>query len=199
VVNNQFDSDEPRRRKTKPRRGRRTLLRILGVCAVLAVLVCGGIGVLAYRLLPPTSFPAQTEDYVEARKHFRTRLVRQGPAPQPGGHELPPPGVKEVDYQSGGLRLTAWVNQGSGDLKRPAVLFLHGGFAFGTDDWDQAQPFRDAGFVVMARILRGENGQPGVFSLFYEELEDVLSAAEALAALPEVELREPRDSFAGQQ
>jgi acetyl esterase/lipase len=187
VASNQFESDEPRRRRTKPRRRRRTLLRILGVCGVPAVLVCGGIGVLAYRLMAPSSFPAQTEDYIEARKHFHTRLVRQGPAPQPGGQELPPPGVKEVEYQSGGLRLKAWVNQVSGDLKRPAVLFLHGGFAFGADDWDQAQPFRDAGFVVLAPILRGENGQPGVFSLFYDELEDVLSAAEALAALPDVD------------
>jgi acetyl esterase/lipase len=171
----------------KPRGGSKTLLRILGVCGVLAILVCGGIGVLVYRLLAPTSFPAQTEDYADARKQFRTRLVRRGPAPQPGAYEVPPPGAKEVEYQSGGLRLKAWVNQASGEPRKPAVLFLHGGFAFGVEDWDQTQPFRDAGFVVMAPTLRGENGQPGVYSLFYDEVDDVLAAAEALAGLPEVD------------
>ena len=39
----------------------------------------------------------------------------------------------------------------------------------------------------MAPILRGENGQPGVFSLFYDEVDDVLAAAEALAGLPDVD------------
>src|SRR5262249_29615237 len=71
--------------------------------------------------------------------------------------------------------------------KRPAVLFLHGGFAFGGDDWDMPQPYRDAGYIVMIPILRGENGQPGSYSMFYDEVDDVLAAASALAALPYVD------------
>src|SRR5262249_407268 len=59
--------------------------------------------------------------------------------------------------------------------------------ALHTTDWKQAQPFRDAGFVVMTPILRGENGQPGAFSMFYDEVDDVLAAAEALAKLPYVD------------
>ena len=35
--------------------------------------------------------------------------------------------------------------------------------------------------------LRGENGQPGAFSMFYDEVEDVLAAAEYLAKLPDVD------------
>ncbi len=29
------------------------------------------------------------------------------------------------------------------------------------------QPYRDAGFIVMIPILRGENGQPGSYTMFY--------------------------------
>src|SRR5262249_26913722 len=60
-------------------------------------------------------------------------------------------------------------------------------FAFGADDWQQAQPFRDAGYVVMIPILRGENGQPGQYSMFYNEVNDVLNAADVLAKLPNVD------------
>src|SRR5206468_2647773 len=71
--------------------------------------------------------------------------------------------------------------------KKPAVLFLHGGFAFGSEDWDQAKPFRDAGFVTMLPILRGENGQPGSYTMFYDEVDDVAAAAEVLAKTPGVD------------
>ncbi|MDP9224791.1 MAG: alpha/beta fold hydrolase, partial [Actinomycetota bacterium] len=69
----------------------------------------------------------------------------------------------------------------------PAVLFLHGGFAFGPDDWDMATPYWAAGFVVMVPILRGENGQPGRFSFFYDEVNDVLAAADYLSKQPSVD------------
>jgi dipeptidyl aminopeptidase/acylaminoacyl peptidase len=99
------------------------------------------------------------------------------------------PGADEVVYQSGNLRLKAWVSSAADDVneKRPAVLFLHGGFAFGEDDWEQAQPFRDAGFVVMIPTLRGENGLPGAYSMFYNEVDDVLAAADVLAERPDVD------------
>ena len=72
--------------------------------------------------------------------------------------QVPPAGVTEITYSSGNLGLKAWVNQPEADnARRPAVLFLHGGFAFDLEDWEMAQPFRDAGFVVMTPMLRGEN------------------------------------------
>jgi dipeptidyl aminopeptidase/acylaminoacyl peptidase len=96
--------------------------------------------------------------------------------------------VSEIDYASGDLRLKAWVNRPpADDVRRPAVLFLHNGFAFGADDWEQAQPFRDAGFVVMIPMLRGENGLPGAYSMFYNEVDDVLAAAETLSRQPGVD------------
>jgi len=131
----------------------------------------------------------QPEDYRTARSHFQTHLVRHISSPQPGESLQPPPeGAKLVEY-SPSLHLHAWVSPDTGGSggKRPAVLFLHGGFAIGADDWEMTQPYRDAGYVVMTPALRGENGQQGDFSLFYDEVDDVLAAADYLAQLPYVD------------
>lgn len=132
----------------------------------------------------------QSEDFAQARRGFKTHLVRQGPSPQRGKPLQTPPGASEISYRSGDLILKAFVTPDPGDDRRhPAVLFLHGGFAFGGDDWEMPQPYRDAGFIVMIPILRGENGQPGSYTMFYDEVEDVLAAADSLAALPYVDAR----------
>ena len=47
-------------------------------------------------------------------------------------------------------------------------------------DWEEAKAFRDAGFIVMLPNRRGENSQPGNFTMFYDEVDDVISAAEYL-------------------
>jgi dienelactone hydrolase len=132
----------------------------------------------------------QNEDYALARSRFRTKLLRKGPAPQRSSPIKPPTGVNEVEYRSGELRLKAWVNRPVDDTgKHPAILFLHGGFAYDKDDWDLTKPFRDAGYVVLTPILRGENGQAGSFTLWYDEVDDVLAAAEYLKAQPYVDAR----------
>jgi dipeptidyl aminopeptidase/acylaminoacyl peptidase len=134
---------------------------------------------------PAASLPASP--YAEARAKFQTRLLRRGPAPQRHRPISPPPGARAIPYRSGELRLKAWVSAPpSGGERRPAVLFLHGGFAFDEDDWEMSRPYRDAGFVVLTPLLRGENGLPGDYSLFFHELDDVLAATDALAALPYV-------------
>lgn len=187
------DLDEAERDNEVRRRPRRSnatkyVVAALMGCGMLVVLCAGGIGTAIWWITSSTSFPEQTEDYAQARQHFQTKLVRQGPAPQTWRHEQPPPEAKEVPYGSGGLRLKAWVSGPPLDgRRRPAILFLHGGFAFGADDWEQTLPFRNAGFVAMTPMLRGENGLPGSYSMFYNEVEDVLAAAETLAQLPYVD------------
>jgi dienelactone hydrolase len=42
----------------------------------------------------------------------------------------------------------------------------------------------------MTPILRGENGQAGIFSLFYDEVDDVLAALETLVRQPGVDARQ---------
>ena len=133
----------------------------------------------------------QTEDYAKARSQFKTKLLRQGPAPQPWKPIKPPARVSEVEYTSGELKLKAWVSHPADEKRKsPAVLFLHGGFAFDyPEDWNVSQPYRDAGFVVFTPMLRGENGQAGFFSFLYNEVDDVLAAAEYLGKLPYVDAR----------
>src|SRR5260370_27836144 len=134
----------------------------------------------------------QHENYLKARRHFQTKLLRVGPSPQKWNAVTPPAGVTEIAYLSGSLRLKAWINQPDPDKnnkKYPAVLFLHGGHSFSPGDWDMSQPYRDAGFVVMSPILRGENGQPGNFTMYYDETDDVIAAAEYLRHLPYVDAK----------
>jgi dipeptidyl aminopeptidase/acylaminoacyl peptidase len=140
--------------------------------------------------VPPTTpgLELQEEDYAQVRAHFRTKLLRRGPAPQEWGPVHRPAGVPEVTYHSGDLALRAWLHEPDArEVRHPAVLYLHGGWAFGEDDWEQSRPFREAGFVVLMPLLRGENGQPGSFTMFYHEVDDVLAAAGYLAGLPSVD------------
>jgi dienelactone hydrolase len=185
----------------EPRSSNKTVWIILAVLASVVLLlfvVCGGAAYWMFSNLKLPQFTSgpvseglepQSEDYVQARKQFKTKLLHRGPAPQPWEPVLPPHDAVEVEFPSGNLQLKAWINPPPAGVSRklPAVLFLHGGFAFGEEDWDMCQPFRKAGFVVMTPILRGENGQPGAYTMFYDEVDDVIAAAEFLARQPNVD------------
>lgn len=127
-------------------------------------------------------------DYADARSTFKTKLTRRDGAPQNGRPITTSPGAKIVTYRSGDLELKAVVSDAPDNApKKPGLLFLHGGFAYGAGDWEMVQPFVEAGYYVMIPSLRGENGQPGHFSLYYDEVDDVLAAAEVFASLPYVD------------
>lgn len=170
-----------------------SLDRLLLLLLALASTTPRGLGQDPPKPPGPPSFATlvavQNQDYAKARRTFHTKLLRQGPAPQSWKPLTPPAGIAEVEYPSGALRLKAWVNRPAmGDKRRyPAVLFLHGGHGFDMGDWEASQPFRDAGFVVMAPILRGENGQAGTYTMFYDEVDDVIAAAEYLRRQPYVD------------
>jgi alpha/beta superfamily hydrolase len=140
---------------------------------------------------PPDFHPLvqiQREDYAKARKHFQTKLLRVGPAPQKWDPLTLSPGATEVEYPSASLKLKAWLSHPDSVVtKHPAVLFLHGGHSFSVGDWEMTQPYRDAGFVVMSPLLRGENGQLGTFSMYYDEVADVIAATEYLRQVPYVD------------
>jgi dienelactone hydrolase len=177
------------------------LIVIFAGCIVTSVVVYGSMVLWSVHrafessriggLIPsdPVSLELQPEDYAVARKSFRTKLVKRGPAPQSDEPVRDIPSEFErITYRSGNLPLSAYVDRAvPGGPKRPGLLYLHGGFAFSVEDLAMAQPYRDAGYVVMAPVLRGENGQGGNFSLYYEEVNDVLAAAEALAARDDVD------------
>ena len=127
--------------------------------------------------------------YTQRLAEFHTKLTTTGPAPQDFDQEVPFDNVKEIKYQSGDLSLKAWVYTPPGEATapRPALMFLHGGFAFGAGDLEACQIFMDAGYVVMCPMLRGENGNPGAFEMFLGEADDAKAAAEWLAEQPNVD------------
>ena len=127
-------------------------------------------------------------DLAEARRGFTTKLNRRGPAPQEFEEATPPAGVKEVLYTSGELKLKAWLSEDPGQgKKRPAVVYLHGGWSFAPIDWQDAARFVDAGFVVMMPMLRSENGNPGIYEGFYGEVDDAIAAGRFVSELSYVD------------
>jgi dipeptidyl aminopeptidase/acylaminoacyl peptidase len=165
----------------------------------LALFLCIACSQLVYAQAGPTvpkidlsvvpDIAIQTVDYAEARKGFHTKLLHKGPAPfQDCKPANPPAGVSEVEFSSDGLKLHGWINRPPDNARKfPAVLFLHAGFCFDSSDWQDTQPIRDAGFIMMIVALRGENGQPGDFTMFYDELDDVKNAADFLRNQPYVD------------
>ena len=130
----------------------------------------------------------QHGEFATARANFKTQLRRYGPAPTEWQDTVVPPEASEITYLSGSLRLKAWLGlPADANKKHPAVLYLHSGFDFSKDSWDLVRPFREAGYVVMLPTVRGENGQHGVFTLYYDEVSDVMSAADYLKNLPQVD------------
>jgi len=129
----------------------------------------------------------QHTDFATARATFKTQLRRIGPAPTEWGDVVVPAGASAITYPSGSLRLKAWLSLPADSKKHPAVLYLHSGFDFSEDSWDLVRPFREAGYVVMLPTMRGENGQHGVFTLYYDEVSDVVNAADYLRNLSQVD------------
>ncbi|WP_132559745.1 alpha/beta hydrolase family protein [Rhizobium sullae] len=130
-------------------------------------------------------------DYAKVRHRFRTRLLQKGPAPDKYEALAAPPDGEQIFYRShagGELELAAWISKYKrGRHAKPGVLFLHGGNAMGVGQWQLLKPYADEGFVVLMPSVRGENGQMGNFSGFYDEVDDVLAAADRLAHLPGVD------------
>jgi hypothetical protein len=127
--------------------------------------------------------PIASYDYLAERAAHPTHLLRHGPAPQAFQAEAPPAGARRVAYQSGGRELwglMALPASRSGGVATPtarpvpAIVYAHGGFAFGNDDFEAVRPFLDRGFAVFTPTLRGENGNPGDFELMFGEVDDLL-------------------------
>ncbi|CAN7213200.1 alpha/beta hydrolase family protein [Neorhizobium sp. LjRoot104] len=166
---------------------RRTLLAGaagLSVAAMLPTVASAGFPV-------PEVPPLEKEDYGEARKRFHTNLLRKGPSPEQSPPLGAPAGAKKVMYRGGpdgSIELIAWISHYEPSAKlKPAVLFLHGGNATGDGHWELMKAYWEAGYVVMLPSFRGENGQAGNYSGFYDETSDALAAAAYLEELPGID------------
>ena len=156
---------------------------------VTTTLLSVALAVLIGACSPPTlpAVTVQNADYANVRNEFRTVLLRKGPAPQEWGTSTPGPGVTEVQFESSGNNLKAWLSHPTDKSKHRGLVFLHGGCSFENGDWAMTEPFQKAGYAVLTPMLRGENGQKGNFSFLYDEVGDVLAATEYLCQQPEVD------------
>jgi dipeptidyl aminopeptidase/acylaminoacyl peptidase len=128
-------------------------------------------------------------DLAVARQAFHTHLLWNQPSPQQlDGTLKAPPECDAVLYPSGTLNLQAWVSKDPNDGKRhPAVVYLHGNWVFEPRHWDCTLPYRNAGFIVLTPMLRGENGNPGNVEMFWGEVDDVVAAGKYVASLSYVD------------
>lgn len=132
----------------------------------------------------PTESPGKETPLSKARKSFASKLTGSGVAPQEYEDEKPPAGVSVVQFKSGEVQLTAWRSELPNDGKKhPALVFAHGGFAFGAGDYLAVAHLVKQGWVVIAPIFRGENGSAGKYDLFLYEIDDLVAAGEYVASL----------------
>lgn len=138
---------------------------------------------------PQRSAVEKRVSYQDLRRGFETKLLVEQPAPQKADRRRPGRGIEKVTYPSEGYDLLAFEYRGdaTNDDPRPAILFLHGGFACDPNEIKAVQPFLDAGYVGLAPTYRGENNNPGSFSLFLNESTDAANAARWLADRPYVD------------
>ena len=132
----------------------------------------------------------------DARSGFTTRIVTTGEREPPA--PTPPAGMfKLIRYNSPVGKLAAYVTPDPGDgAKHPAIVWITGGDCNSIGDIWTAMPrsndqgagaYRKSGIVTLFPSLRGGNDNPGRREGFYGEVNDVIAAADYLAALPYVD------------
>ncbi len=145
------------------------------------------------------SFELSDEDLATAHSKFQTEIVDN--SFQGDGKPITPPKNKFllINYEAKDGNMDAFLTPDPKDGKKhPAVIWLIGGYGgIGNDDYfwtdqpaenDQTgRAFRDAGIVMMVPSFRGENANPGIYDMFYGEIEDLESAREYLSKIPYVD------------
>jgi len=132
----------------------------------------------------------------EARRGFATKPGGMQPPSEP--IPQPPQDIfKLVKYSSPVGELSAYLTPDPGDgQKHPAIVWITGGDCNSIGEiWEPAPPendqtaavYRKAGIVMMFPSLRGGNDNPGRREGFLGEVDDVLAAAESLAAISYVD------------
>ncbi len=143
---------------------------------------------------PATENGLSETEYFKEWKNFKTILTKKEKAPQPFEEfDSIQNGIKLIHYPSGNLKLKGLLNTKHVEKgkKKPAVVYLHGGFSLGYSDVLNCAPFTYAGFIVFAPSYRGENGNGGHFELFMGEVADAKAAIYWLVKQPFVK----RDSI----
>jgi alpha/beta superfamily hydrolase len=139
---------------------------------------------------PAASFPL-----VAARAALTTTIFMP---PDPTPAPEPPRGTFiKTHYRRGSDNLVAYETPPRPGARRPAIVWITGGFNWGIDAtlWQPAPrsndqtvtPLRRGDIVIMFPALRGFSGNRGKPECFLGEVDDILAAAEHLAKRPDVD------------
>ena len=124
------------------------------------------------------------KSYVEEWNAFETTLIKKEKSFQ-NYHEFNAQegDFKLIQYKSEGAQLKALINTKHIDslIKKPVIVYLHGGFALRHNEVLNTKPFTDEGYIVFAPSYRGENGNAGNFELFLGEVRDAKAAINWIA------------------
>jgi dipeptidyl aminopeptidase/acylaminoacyl peptidase len=127
---------------------------------------------------------ADVNSYEKRWSSFQTQLIRKEKSFQDADalNSLEYP-YERIEYISDGMALQALLDIRNIEVgtRKPAVVYLHGGFALRKSELEFTLPFVDAGLVVLAPSWRGENGNPGYFECFFGEVRDAKAAIRWLA------------------
>jgi hypothetical protein len=143
----------------------------------------------------PEPAPSAPFPLAERRKAFETHVFAETdhtPA------KTPPAGtLAKVTYPAALGANVAYVTPPRPGPKRPGVVWIGGGLDWGIgeiawtrasrDDDRSARAFRDVGLALMLPALRGSNENPGRNECLLGEVDDLLAAADFLAARPDVD------------
>ncbi|WP_257386052.1 alpha/beta hydrolase family protein [Tahibacter caeni] len=175
------------------------------VCGLLACLALAGCERDAPAPPPPKPVPAAAAPAAppsrpatlkEARQNFRSALIRQT-TPREPIPVAPPDVFRTTTYDAAAGKLAAFVTPDPNDGKKhPAIVWITGGDCNSIGDVWTAAPasndqtaaaYREAGVVMLFPSLRGGNENPGQREGFLGEVDDVIAAADHLAALDYVD------------
>jgi dipeptidyl aminopeptidase/acylaminoacyl peptidase len=134
----------------------------------------------------------QPRTLTEARGDFQTNLVKYESSRETVP-TAPPSLFQTIRYTSPAGEMAAYISPDPKDGKRhPAIIWIFGGLdnSIGETAWEtypsendqSASAFRKAGIMMMYPSFRGGAGNPGFREGFYGEVNDVLAAADYLAA-----------------
>ncbi len=144
----------------------------------------------------PTARPEPRFRLLDQRSGFKTAFAKPNEGKIPPAK--PPAELFElVRYEAPLGANAAYVTPVREGEKRPAIVWIHGGFDFGIDSfaWEpgsaendqSASAFREAGVVLMIPSLRGTNDSPGENECFLGEVDDVIAAGRYLLSRPDVD------------
>lgn len=142
-----------------------------------------------------------SETLEEAHKNFKTKIIdsQKVEFEYSGKVEIPPKnsGVEIIKYPTKLGEMSAYITPKKNDGKKyPVIMYLNGGFGGILDIWGEEAPknnyqgadaFKKEEFVLVVPGVRGQDGNPGKYEMFYGEIEDLEDARKYIATLPYVD------------